>query len=125
MSDFTYKVSDKATENGRVRVTIDYTNGTVNASETTFITSLDDLDNKIEAKLKELEANVLLETSIVVNEYVMAVKEETVPVPVDPIQEAEQAVNIAWDRLQKGKIEQPEYDVLLATYKTLVSGSEK
>jgi len=123
MSDFTYKVSDKATENGRVRVTIDYTNGTVNASETTFITSLSDLDNKIKDKLKELEANVLLEASIVVDEYVMAVKEEAVPV-VDPIQEAEQAVNIAWDRLQKGKIERPEYDVLLATYKTLVSGGK-
>ena len=122
---FTFNVSDKAIENGRVRVTIDYTNGTVNASETTFINSREDLDSKIEARLKDLEANVLLEASITVNEYVKAIKKESIPVPVDPIQEAEQAVNIAWDRLQKGKIEQTEYDVLLTTYKTLVSGGGK
>jgi len=118
---FTFNVSDKAIENGRVRVTINYTNGTVEASETTFINSREDLDNKIEAKLKELEANVVLEASITVDEYVKAVKEETVPVPVDPFQVADHAVNIGWDKLEKGKIEQPEYDVLLNTYKDLLN----
>ena len=118
---FTFNVSDKAIENGRVRVTIDYTNGTVSASETTLINSLDDLDSKIEAKLKDLEANVLLEASIVVDEYVKAVKEKAVPVPVDPIQEALNAVERGFRDLERKLITQAEYDALVATYKALLT----
>jgi len=118
---FTFNVSDKAIENGRVRVTIDYTNGTVKASETTFINSREDLDSKIEAKLRDLEANVVLEASITVNEYVKSVKEKVVPVPVDPIQEALNAVERGFRDLERKLIDQAEYDALVAIYKTLLT----
>jgi len=118
---FTYNVSDKAIENGRVRVTINYTNGTVNASETTFINSREDLDSKIEAKLKDLEANVVLEAAITVNEYVKAIKEVPVPVPVDPIQEALNAVERGFRDLERKLIDQAEYDALVTVYKNLLT----
>jgi len=118
---FTYNVSDKAIENGRVRVTIDYTNGTVKASETTFINSREDLDSKIETKLRDLDANVLLEASVIVGEYVKAVKEVPVPVPVDPIQEALNAVERGFRERERKLIDQAEYDALVATYKALLT----
>jgi len=116
---FTYNVSGKAIENGKVRVTVDYTNGTVNVSVTDFITSLSDLDNKIETKLKELEANVLLEASITVGEYVKAIKEVPEPVPVDPIQEALNAVEQGFRDKERKLITEVEYDALVLNYKTL------
>lgn len=71
---FTYTLSDKAIENGQLRVTVDYTNGQVKFSETFLVTAKDELDNRIDTTLKRLQKVVDLEKTVAVGGYIKAEK---------------------------------------------------
>lgn len=93
---FTYKLTDKAIENGKVRVSVEYTDGTIAFSETCLIASKEDLDRRITAKLAELEATVLLSDSLIIENYVKAVVIIPVHIPT--------ALEIALEKLRDFKI---------------------
>lgn len=94
---FTYTLSGKAIENGRNRITVDYTNGTVKCSETFFFSSKEDLDTRITNKIADLDKVVALDADLVTTGYVIVEKvaePEPVVVPPTPEEIKQSQINV-------------------------------
>lgn len=114
------KINNKNFTNGKLEISVVYSEGipATEFAETYQVGSQEDIDNKIKNRLVQLESLNTLYSSIVTSattEYVPKVKLET----LDPLIDAKIKVDVAYDNLQKGIIEQVEYDAIVADYKTL------
>jgi hypothetical protein len=120
---FTYNLTDKTIENGRLRVTIEYTNGTVNVSETFSVVTQEELDNKITRKLAELEGVVELSKKVIIGNYTKT--EKLVEEPKEPteLERAEQAIWELKRKIDLGVMKESDQEFIdaVTAYKTLMS----
>lgn len=118
---FTYTLSGKAIENGKNRITVDYSNGTVKSNETFFFSSKEELDNHITAEIARLEKVVLLDAAIVTTGYVKTEPKAVAPLTALEIAEAElyRLKNLITIGVMKEA--DPEFEAAVIAYKTAAS----
>jgi len=115
---WTATITEKNYFNGDLKVTVSYEDDTQKFNETYSVRSFDDLDNRIKARLENLEALDTFSSELTVGTYTPIVKEEK---PIDPKQGALGAVYKAKEELELKLITQAEYDTILGDYKTLIA----
>jgi len=110
---WTSSITERSYFHGELKVTVLYTDGTQTFPETYLISSSEDLEVKIKAKLTQLEKLEVLATEILVGEY-------TPQADALSAVEALMAIEKGYRELELKIITQAEYDTILSDNKTVV-----
>lgn len=119
---FTYTLSGKTIENGKNRITVAYSNGTVKCDETFFFNSKEELDQRITDKLADLDKVVALDASINVVGYVKTDK-PVIVTEVTALDIAEAKLYEMKKRIELGVLKETEQEFIdaVAEYKLAIS----
>lgn len=104
--------------NGALFAIVAFSNGTDTINDRLPILTEEDLNDRIFSKLESLNKLELVASKIKPGPYVPTAKKEIV---IDPIIDAKIDVDVAYDNLKKGIIEQTDYDAIVSNYKNIVA----
>jgi hypothetical protein len=122
---FTANITNKNFKSGVLQITVDFSNGSEIIKEAFNIVSEDDLNQRIEARLKQLNNLATLASTLTTGAWVAPTKPE--PLAPTQLQLAEQTLRELKDKINLGVLKETdqEWTDAVTAYKTLASAEGK